>query len=56
MAEQLGNIKISNEVVAIISGIAALEVKGVHSMGGSFTDGLTNILGRRNLSKGAKVS
>lgn len=55
MAEQLGNIKISNEVVAIISGIAAMEVKGVHSMSGTFTDGLTNMLGRRNLSKGVKV-
>ena len=54
MAE-LGNIKISNEVVGIIAGIAAMEIKGVHSMAGNFTDGLTNILGRRNLSKGVKV-
>lgn len=54
MAE-LGNIKISNEVVGIISGIAAMEVKGVHSMAGTFTDGLTTILGKKNLSKGVKV-
>ena len=54
MAE-MGNIKISNEVVAIISGIAAMEVKGVHSMSGSFADGITTILGRRNLGKGVKV-
>ena len=54
MAE-LGNIKISNEVVGIISGIAAMEVKGVHSMAGTFADGLTTILGKKNLSKGVKV-
>jgi uncharacterized alkaline shock family protein YloU len=54
MAE-LGNIKISNEVVGIIAGIAAMEIKGVHSMAGNFTDGITNILGKRNLSKGVKV-
>ncbi len=54
MAE-LGNIKISNEVVGIIAGISAMEVKGVHSMAGNFADGITNILGKRNLSKGVKV-
>lgn len=54
MAE-LGNVKIANEVVGIIAGIAATEVEGVYAMTGTITDGLTNILGKKNFSKGVKV-
>lgn len=50
-----GSIKITDEVVAIIAGIAANEVQGVYGMSGSFSGGISEILGRKNLSKGVKV-
>lgn len=49
-------IKISNEVIAVIAGVAASEVQGVASMAGSFTGGLTEALkGKKNLAKGIRV-
>ncbi|BDU50057.1 Asp23/Gls24 family envelope stress response protein [Haliovirga abyssi] len=54
MAE-LGNVKIANEVVSIIAGIAASEVEGVYEMNGGVVEGLTGILGKKNLTKGVKV-
>ena len=51
-----GNVRISEEVVATIAGIAAEEVKGVYGMYTSFTDGLAERLGaKKNFSKGVKV-
>lgn len=50
-----GDLKISNEVVAIIAGIAATEVTGVAGMSGGIAGGIAEILGRKNLSKGVKV-
>ncbi len=48
-------IKISEEVVKIIAGIAASEVDGVAGMSGGLVGGITEILGRKNLSRGVKV-
>lgn len=53
--EELGTIKIANEVVAIISGLAATEVEGVAGMSGGIAGGIADMLGRKNLSKGVKV-
>ncbi|MGM0437109.1 MAG: Asp23/Gls24 family envelope stress response protein [Bacillota bacterium] len=53
--EDLGTIKIANEVVAIISGLAATEVDGVAGMSGGIAGGIADMLGRKNLSKGVKV-
>ncbi|SHJ65524.1 Asp23/Gls24 family envelope stress response protein [Tepidibacter formicigenes] len=50
-----GQIKISEDVIATISGIAAAEIEGVASMSGSITGNITEILGKKNLSKGVKV-
>ncbi len=50
-----GSIKISDEVVAIISGIAATEIPGVAGMSGGIAGGIAEMLGRKNLSKGVKV-
>ena len=49
-------IKISNDVVAVIAGVAVSEVRGVASMSGGFAGGITEVLsGKKNLSKGIKV-
>lgn len=52
---EMGSIKINEEVVAIIAGIAATEVSGVAGMSGGIAGGIAEILGRKNLSKGVKV-
>ena len=54
--ENLGEIKIADEVVAIIAGLAATEVDGVDSMAGNITNELVGKLGMKNLSKGVKVT
>ena len=51
----IGEVKIASDVVAIIAGLAAMEVDGVHAMGGNLTNELSSMLGRKNLSKGVKV-
>ena len=49
-------IKIANDVVAVIAGVAVSEVPGVASMSGGFAGGITEVLsGKKNLSKGIKV-
>lgn len=53
--ENLGEIKIADEVVAIIAGLAAMEVEGVASMVGNATRELISKLGMKSLSKGVKV-
>ena len=53
--ENLGEVKIADEVVAIIAGLAAMEVDGVASMSGNATRELISKLGMKSLSKGVKV-
>ena len=50
-----GEIKIADEVVAIIAARAATEVEGVASMAGNITNELISKLGMKNLSRGVKV-
>ncbi|AAK80044.1 putative alkaline shock family protein YloU [Clostridium acetobutylicum] len=62
MAEELKNIdmgivKISDEVVCVIAGLAASEIKGVVGMSSGIVGGITKILsGKKNLTKGVKVN
>lgn len=53
--EGVGSIRIANEVVGIIAGLAATEIKGVAGMSGGIAGGITEMLGKKNLSKGVKV-
>ena len=53
--ENLGEVKIADEVVAIIAGLAAMEVEGVSSMTGNATRELVSKFGMKSLSKGVKV-
>jgi len=53
--EAIGSVKISEEVVAIVAGVAAMEVNGVAGMSSSLTGGIAELLGKKNLSKGVKV-
>lgn len=54
-ADENGEVKVSEEVVAIIAGLAATEVEGVSSMAGNITNELVSKLGLKNLSKGIFV-
>lgn len=51
----MGEVRIADEVVAIIAGLAATEVDGVASMAGNITNEIVSKLGMKNLSKGVKV-
>ena len=53
--DTIGEVRIADEVVAIIAGLAATEVDGVDSMAGNITNELVSKLGMKNLSKGVKV-
>ena len=49
-------IKISNDVVASIAGVAVSEVPGVYSMAGGIAGGISEVFsGKKNLGKGIKV-
>lgn len=49
-------IEISNDVIAVIAGVAVSEVQGVASMSGGFAGGITEVLsGKKNMAKGIKV-
>jgi uncharacterized alkaline shock family protein YloU len=53
--EYLGSLKVTNDVIAIIAGLATVEVDGVYSTSGGLTEGIAQALGIKNLSKGIKV-
>ena len=53
--DQIGEVQIADEVVAIIAGLAATEVEGVDSLAGNMSNELVGKLGMKNLSKGVKV-
>ena len=53
--ENLGEVQIADEVVAIIAGLASMEVEGGSAMAGNATRELIAKLGMKSLSKGVKV-
>lgn len=56
-SDELGNIHISEEVLAVIAAAAALEVEGVGSLAGDLGTDLVEMLGgKKNLSKGVRLN
>ena len=54
--DEVGNVKISVEVVSTIAGIATSEISGVAGMYGTFAGGIAEMLGaKKSPSKGVKV-
>lgn len=51
----LGAVKIADEVVSIIAGLAATEIEGIAGMSGGIVGGIAEMLGRKNFSKGVNV-
>ena len=54
-SDEMGEVRVSEEVVAIIAGLAATEIEGVSSMAGNITNEIVSKLGMKNLSKGIFV-
>ena len=51
----LGAVRINNDAVATIASVAAMEVKGVHGMGGGLRRTMYELFSRRVSSKGVKI-
>lgn len=54
--EDVGQVQVADEVIAVIAGLAATEVDGVSKMSGNITNEIVSKLGMKKLSKGVKVS
>ena len=55
MEDNQGEVVIMDEVIAVVAGLAAVEIDGVASMAGNATKELISKLGKKLLSKGVKV-
>ncbi len=55
MDDNQGEVVIMDEVIAVVAGLAAVEIDGVASMAGNATKELISKLGKKLLSKGVKV-
>ena len=53
--DELGNIHISEEVLAAIAAAAATEVEGVGSLAANLGSDIAELLGKKNLAKGVRV-
>ena len=52
---EFGAIRIADEVVSTVAGLAAADVEGVASMSGGWSTDLVEKLGKKNFGKGIKV-
>ena len=53
--EELGSVNISEEVLAVIAGAAAMEVDGVSALGTTLTNEVANLVTRRGVAKGVHL-
>lgn len=51
-----GTISYSEDVIAIISGLAASEISGIAGMSGGIKSGIAELLGKKDLAKGIKAN
>ncbi len=54
--DEVGSVKVADEVISIVAGLAAVEVPGVARMSGGVMGGINDMLGKQNFSKGIKVT
>lgn len=52
---EYGNVNISDDVIGIISSIAAAEIAGISGLSGKITEDLAEMLGKKNFTKGVKI-
>lgn len=55
-SEKYGTVKIANDVVAMIAGLAATEVEGVSAMVGNIPNELMGKVGMKKQTKGVKIN
>jgi uncharacterized alkaline shock family protein YloU len=55
ISNEMGSIRIADEVVSTVAGIAASDVEGIHNMSGGIGADIAERFGRKNLGKGIKV-
>ncbi len=55
-SDELGNIHISEEVLAAIAAAATLEVEGVNALSANLGSDLAELLGKKHLTKGIQVT
>ena len=55
LTETNGTIIVADEAIAVMAGLASMEVEGVASMAGNATRELISKIGIKSLSKGVKV-
>ena len=55
LGNETGQIRISDDVVATIAGLAALETDGIAAMSGGISEGLAKRLSGKNVQKGVSV-
>ncbi len=53
--ENIAEVKIADDVIAVIAGLAATEIKGVDSISGNLTHEQIAKLGARSLSRGVSL-
>jgi uncharacterized alkaline shock family protein YloU len=53
--DELGTVKIANDVVAMIAGLAATEVEGVSAMVGNIPNEIMGKVGMKKKTKGVKI-
>lgn len=52
---ELGAVQIHTHVISTIARLAALKVRGVVEMSGTFVDGLAGMIGKKGLDRGLRV-
>ncbi|MDD3268451.1 MAG: Asp23/Gls24 family envelope stress response protein [Syntrophomonadaceae bacterium] len=55
ITNEFGTIRIADEVVSTVAGLAAIDVEGIVALSGGWGTDLVEKLGRKNYGKGIKV-